>query len=176
MLVGIALATSVACLILGLFLLFWRHSDQHHSWIRSSFLGNYFLMAKSRNSAHKVQPISTTVNEDRYLYERAIALVRENRVVDGSKLLEELGLNREAAAVLERAGMVQESAAVFLRRKRYHRAAEVYARHQMWQQAGSCYMLAAAAMREQLVKPSKPDGEAMSIVNAVDTALGSRES
>jgi len=80
---------------------------------------------------------------DRQLYERAMTLVRENRVSDAARILEELGFAREAAAILERAGLVHEAAGVFLRRKRYHRAGEVYARHRMWEQAGHSYLLAA---------------------------------
>ncbi len=88
--------------------------------------------------------------EDRKLYERALVLIRENRISDGAKIFEELGLIREAATVLERLGLVHEAAGVYLRRKRYHRAGEVYARHRMWEQAGNSYLLAASGVNGAL--------------------------
>lgn len=104
--------------------------------------------------------------DDRILYGRAVALIRDNRVVDGARILEELGLVREASTVLERKGMIHESAAVFLRRKRYHRAGEVYARHKMYNSAGQCYWLAAdsdptAIPGPDLLPPRKNQGPAI---------------
>lgn len=107
---------------------------------------------KSRGSA-RVHELQAT---DRQLYERAQTLVKENRVSDAARILEELGLAREAAAILERAGLVHESAGVFLRRKRYHRAGEVYARHRMWEQAGHSYLLASGNV--DVVGRSAPAG------------------
>ncbi len=121
---------AVSCVVIGL----------------GGFLWNIAAMFNSRSPV-KAQPKSTlskpVASEDRVLYERALALVRENRISDGARILEELGLAREASTVLERGGMVHEAAGVFFRRKRYHRAGEVYARHKMWEQAGHSYLLAA---------------------------------
>lgn len=110
------------------------------------FLWNMAAVVRSRRvleAPPSSAPRKAVAPDDRVLYERALGLVRENRVADGAKILEELGLAREASSVLERGGMVHEAAGVFFRRKRYHRAAEVYARHKMWEQAGHSYLLAA---------------------------------
>lgn len=160
MLPDIAMVIAVACIIIG----------------AAGFLWNFSLgvmsrwQTKYRHPEGVIDHGSASAGEDRKLYERAIGLVRENRIVDGAKILEELGLNREAAAVLERGEMIHEAAAVFLRRKRYHRAAEVYARHRMWEQAGNAYLLAAGAMQERSSRARQAGSSSESPgVNRVDS-------
>lgn len=128
---------SVVCIVVGLIGLLWNAFLMRREASAPGFFESSQTVG-AKNAADK--------RDDRVLYDRAIALVRENRSVDGARILEELGLCREAAAVLERAGLVHEAAAVFLRRKRYHRAGEVYARHKMYSSAGHCYLLAAGTL------------------------------
>ena len=132
MLVDIAIIIAFACIVIGL----------------SGCLWNLVVALKAgrRKSGAEVSPVAPSV--DRQLYERAVTLVRENRFADGAKILEGLGLAREASSILERGGLVHEAAAVFLRRNRYHRAGEVYARHKMWEQAGQSYLLQAELPRD----------------------------
>ncbi|NBQ53560.1 MAG: hypothetical protein EBU49_08275 [Proteobacteria bacterium] len=130
MIADLIILAAIGCIVVGLGGFFW----------------NIAAVVRSRqvqDSRPANAPGKAVASDDRVLYERALVLVRENRISDGARILEELGLAREASSVLERGGMVHEAAGVFFRRKRYHRAGEVYARHKMWEQAGHSYLLAA---------------------------------
>ena len=130
MIADLIILAAVGCVVVGLGGFFW----------------NIAAVVKARQifaAQPPIKPVMVAASDDRVLYERALVLVRENRISDGARILEELGLAREASSVLERGGMVHEAAGVFFRRKRYDRAGEVYARHKMWEQAGQSYLLAA---------------------------------
>ncbi|NBQ54625.1 MAG: hypothetical protein EBU49_13745, partial [Proteobacteria bacterium] len=112
MIADLIIVAAVGCIVVGLGGFFW----------------NIAAVVKARQICDTQPPVKTVkvaASDDRMLYERALVLVRENRISDGARILEELGLAREASSVLERSGMVHEAAGVFFRRKRYHRAGEV---------------------------------------------------
>ncbi len=142
MLVDVIVAFAVLCVVVGVGGFVWNAAIAVRQRRRMVTSPRKEVGAKPARPHEKPRGQELQAS-DRQLYERAMTLVRENRVSDAARILEELGFAREAAAILERAGLIHEAAGVFLRRKRYHRAGEVYARNRMWEQAGHSYLLAA---------------------------------
>lgn len=73
--------------------------------------------------------------------DKAMKLIAEGKVVDGARILENIGLDRIAIAALEADGFVDEACAMLLRLDRPERAALMFERHNRFVEAAEYYLL-----------------------------------
>jgi len=116
-------------------------------------IGIYSLVTKLRNrpilhsaNSSKDPKRSTdkrhlTRHETKIL-DQAKSLMGQNRVLQASRLLESIGLERDAIAVLETNKHIHEAAQILMRMRRPNRAGIVYARNGYWTNAAECFVLA----------------------------------
>lgn len=102
-------------------------------------------MAKSTHSGKNPKRLSDqrllTRHETKIL-DQAKSLIGQNRVLQASRLLESIGLERDAIAVLESNKHIHEAAQILMRMRRPNRAGIIYARNGYWTNAAECFILA----------------------------------
>ena len=81
------------------------------------------------------------VHEKR-LYAQALKLLRDSNVLAAARILEQIGMNREAIQALEDRGHIHEATQILKRMHRPNRAGVVFARHGLWSEAAQCFQSA----------------------------------
>ncbi len=88
---------------------------------------------------------------------QAKRMLSTGKIASGARLLEQLGMHREAIQALEERGFIHEAAKVLMRLQRHNRAGVIYARHGMWEYAAQCFKV--ANMPLEVAKCSKEAGD-----------------
>lgn len=100
---------------------------------------------RKKRKAHSADVVRQSDNprmnlQQRMSRERAEKLIAEGKVVEGARILESIGLDRQAIAVLEGDGFVDEACAMLLRMQRFERAAIIYQRNNYFLEAAAHYL------------------------------------
>lgn len=69
-------------------------------------------------------------------------MLTKGKIAPGARILEQLGMYREAVQSLEENGFIHEAAKMLMRMQRHNRAGVIYARHGMWEHAAQCFRVA----------------------------------
>jgi tetratricopeptide (TPR) repeat protein len=84
-------------------------------------------------------------------------MLSKGKITSAARLLEQLGMHREAIQALEENGLIHEAAKMLMRLQRHNRAGVIYARHGMWEFAAQCFKI--ANMPLEVAKCSKEAGD-----------------
>ena len=79
---------------------------------------------------------------EKRLFAESQRLLGQGKVQPAARILEQLGMQREAIQVLEDQGLIHDAAKILMRMQRHNRAGVVYARHGMWEHAAQCFKMA----------------------------------
>lgn len=73
------------------------------------------------------------------LRDKAILMIGDGKILEGTKILEDLNLHRYAVSTLEASGYIEEACAILMRLDRPLRAAAVYSRNKQHKKAADIY-------------------------------------
>lgn len=81
-------------------------------------------------------------SQEKKLFAESQRLLSQGKINAGARILEQLGMPREAVQALEDHGMIHEAARILMRMQRHNRAGVIYARHGMWEHASQSFRIA----------------------------------
>ncbi|MFW7380163.1 MAG: cyclic nucleotide-binding domain-containing protein [Oligoflexus sp.] len=94
---------------------------------------------KARRKRQRRSDRVKLTHQQKKVYIEAQRLYKEGKYKNCAKLLETLGMTREAISILEKAKHIHDAAAVLLRIHRPNRAGNMFARHGYWKEATECF-------------------------------------
>ncbi|MBC7532446.1 MAG: cyclic nucleotide-binding domain-containing protein [Oligoflexus sp.] len=92
-----------------------------------------------RNNQKRTSDKVKLKGADKAAYRQAQKLYQEGNFRGSSKILESMGLVREAITILEKSGFIREAADTLIRIQRPNRAGSLLARNGMWKEAMECF-------------------------------------
>ncbi|MES2745873.1 MAG: cyclic nucleotide-binding domain-containing protein [Bdellovibrionota bacterium] len=92
-----------------------------------------------RNNQKRASDKVKLKGADKAAYRQAQKLYQEGNFRGSSKILESMGLVREAITILEKSGYIREAADTLIRIQRPNRAGSLLARNGMWKEAMECF-------------------------------------
>lgn len=92
-----------------------------------------------RNNQKRASDKVKLKGPDKAAYRQAQKLYQEGNFRGSSKILESMGLVREAITILEKSGFIREAADTLIRIQRPNRAGSLLARNGMWKEAMECF-------------------------------------
>ncbi len=92
-----------------------------------------------RNNQNRASDRVKLKGADKAAYRQAQKLYQEGNFRGSSKILESMGLVREAITILEKAGFIREAADTLIRIQRPNRAGSLLARNGLWKEAMECF-------------------------------------
>lgn len=101
----------------------------------NSKLGTHPRRNNQKRASDKVKLKGT----DKAAYNQAQKLYQEGNFRGSAKVLESMGLLREAITILEKSGYIREAADTLIRIQRPNRAGSLLARNGMWKEAMDCF-------------------------------------
>ena len=117
-------------------------------------------VVKSTHSGKSPKRVSDQRHLTRHetkILDQAKSLIGQNRILQASRLLESIGLERDAIAVLESNKHIHEAAQILMRMRRPNRAGIIYARNGYWTNAAECFI--SAGMFYEAGKASMASGD-----------------
>ena len=111
-----------------------------------------------KRKSNKSAPVRTTdqivlTKSQLATRDQAILMIGEGKILEGTKIFEELNLHRYAVSTLEAAGYIEEACAILIRLDKPLRAAALYSRNQYHKKAADIYIQVGAleeAARESM--------------------------
>jgi len=94
---------------------------------------------KARRKRQRRSDRIRLTNQQKKVYIEAQRLYKEGKLKNCAKLLETLGMTREAISILEKGNHIPDAASILLRIHRPNRAGNIYARHGYWKEAVECF-------------------------------------
>jgi CRP-like cAMP-binding protein/tetratricopeptide (TPR) repeat protein len=92
-----------------------------------------------RNNQKRASDKVKLKGPDKAAYRQAQKLYQEGNFRASAKILESMGLVREAITILEKSGFIREAADTLIRIQRPNRAGSLLARNGMWKEAMDCF-------------------------------------
>lgn len=94
---------------------------------------------KARRKRQRRSDRVKLTSQQKKVYLEAQRLYKEGKIKNCAKLLETLGMTREAITILEKGNFIHDAASILIRIHRPNRAGNIYAKHGYWKEATECF-------------------------------------